>query len=414
MRKRTTGVAVGTAALALATALSGCASSTKSASASSASTPAAAATSASVAASTAPATSTAPAPASSAAGATGDAATATSAAAFGGMDALVAAAKKEGTLNVITLPDDWANYGTIIKDFTAKYGIKIVSANPDGSSQDEINAVNQLKGQSRAPDVLDLGTSFAITAAASGLLAPYKVATWDDIPASEKAADGTYFDDYGGYVAIGYDSSKVKDAPTSFADLLKPEYKNEVGINGNPTQAGAAFAAVWAAALANGGSFDNIQPGLDYFKKLHTAGNFVPIKASAATVQSGQTPIVIWWDYLEASEIGAQDANWKVVIPTDGHYASYYSQAINKTAPHPAAARLWEEYLYSVEGQNLWLDGEARPVELPTLVSDKTVDQAAYAKLPPAPADAVTFPTTAQTTKANAVVAQGWASVTAG
>jgi putative spermidine/putrescine transport system substrate-binding protein len=195
---------------------------------------------------------------------------------------------------------------------------------------------------------------------------------------------------------------------------LKPEYKNEVGINGDPTKAGAAFAAVWAAALANGGSFDNIQPGIDYFKKLHAAGNFVPVTASASTVQSGQTPIVIWWDYLEASEIGAQDANWKVVIPTDASYASYYSQAINKAAPHPAAARLWEEYLYSVEGQNLWLDGEARPVELPTLVSDKTVDQTAYAKLPPAPAGTVTFPTTDQTTKANAVVAQGWASVAAG
>jgi putative spermidine/putrescine transport system substrate-binding protein len=410
MKKRTTGVAIGAATLAVATALTGCSSSKT------ATNTAATSAAATTATSAAPATSTAASASSagSAVATTTDAATATSAAALGGMDALIADAKKEGTLNVITLPANWANYGTIMKDFTAKYGIKIVSANPDGSSQDEINAVNQLKGQSRAPDVLDLGTSFAITASAGGLLAPYKVATWDDIPASEKAADGTYFDDYGGYVSIGYDSSKVKDAPTSFADLLKPEYKNMVGINGDPTKAGAAFAAVYAAALANGGSLDNIQPGIDYFKKLHAAGNFVPVTSSASTVQSGQTPIVIWWDYLEASEIGAQDPNWKVVIPTDASYASYYSQAINKTAPHPAAARLWEEYLYSVEGQNLWLDGEARPVELPTLVADKTVDQTAYTKLPPAPAGAVTFPTTAQLTKANAVVAQGWASVAAG
>src|SRR5258705_6342854 len=89
-------------------------------------------------------------------------ATASSVAAGGGMNALVAAAKKEGTLNVITLPANWANYGTIMKDFTAKYGIKINDANPDGSSQDEINAMQQLKGQSRAPDVLDMGTSFAL------------------------------------------------------------------------------------------------------------------------------------------------------------------------------------------------------------------------------------------------------------
>src|SRR5689334_24180365 len=148
-------------------------------------------------------------------------ATAASVAAGGGMTALVAAAKKEGTLNVITLPSNWANYGTIMKDFTAKYGIKINDANPDGSSQDELNAVNQLKGQDRAPDVLDMGTAFAVKGAQSGVLAPYKVATWANIPDDAKASDGTWFADYGGYVAIGYDSAKVKTPPTSFADLLK-------------------------------------------------------------------------------------------------------------------------------------------------------------------------------------------------
>src|SRR5579859_1050766 len=299
-----------------------------------------------------------------------DWATATSAQAGGGMNALIAAAKKEGQLNVITLPSNWANYGTIMKDFTAKYGIKINDANPDGSSQDELNAVNQLKGQDRAPDVLDVGTAFAVKGAQSGVLAPYKVASWDNIPADAKSADGTWFADYGGYVAIGYNSAKVKTPPTSFADLLKPEYKNEVAINGNPTQASAAFSAVFDSALANGGSLDNITPGVDYFKKLHSVGNFVPVTASAATMESGQTPIIVWWDYLLASEIGASVKTLKIVIPS----AAYYDQAISKFAPHPAAARLWEEYLYSTAGQNLWLQGEARPIELSTLVSNGSVD----------------------------------------
>jgi putative spermidine/putrescine transport system substrate-binding protein len=186
-------------------------------------------------------------------------------------------------LNVITLPANWANYGTIMKDFTAKYGIKINDANPDGSSQDELNAVNQLKGQDRAPDVLDAGTAFAVKGAQQGILAPYKVASWGSIPADAKASDGTWFADYGGYVAIGYNTDKVKTPPTSFADLLKPEYKNQVAINGNPTQASAAFSAVFASALANGGSLDNITPGVAYFKKLHSVGNFVPVTASAVT-----------------------------------------------------------------------------------------------------------------------------------
>jgi putative spermidine/putrescine transport system substrate-binding protein len=240
----------------------------------------------------------------------------------GGMDALVAAAKAEGQLNVITLPNNWANYGTIMKTFTDKYGIKITSANPDGSSQDEINAVKQLKGQDRAPDVLDLGQSFAIGAAKDGLLAPYKVTSWANIPDAAKDPDGKWFSDYGGFVSIGYDPAKVPNPPASFADLLKPEYKNQVAINGNPTQAGAAFAAVYAAALANGGTFDNIQPGLDFFKKLKEAGNFVPVTGSAATVQSGQTPILIWWDYLQESSVASQLPSWKVVIPTDATYAA--------------------------------------------------------------------------------------------
>ena len=338
------------------------------------------------------------------------AAKATSAAAFGGMSGLIAAAKREGQLNVITLPANWANYGTIMRDFTKKYGIKITDANPDGSSQDEINAMQQLKGQSRAPDVLDMGTSFAITADQSHLLAPYRVASWSQIPANAKASDATWYDDYGGYVAIGYDPARVKTPPASFADLTKPIYKNMVALNGSPTEAGAAFAGVYAAALASGGSFGNIGPGVDYFAKLHKSGNFVPVTGSPSTVQSGQTPILIWWDYLLASEVQPVVKDFRIVIPSDGHYAAYYSQAISATAPHPAAARLWEEYLYSAEGQNLWLQGKARPVELPALVASHTVDQAAYQSLPPAPAGGLTFPSQSQLTAAKTVLAQQWAS----
>jgi putative spermidine/putrescine transport system substrate-binding protein len=338
-------------------------------------------------------------------------ATVTSLAAGGGMNALVAAAEKEGQLNVITLPSNWANYGTIMKDFSAKYHIHITDANPDGSSQDELNAIAQLKGQSRAPDVVDVGTAFAVKGEQAGDWAPYEVTTWSSIPADAKAANGDYYADYGGYVAIGYNSATVKTPPTSFADLLKPIYKNEVAINGNPTQASAAFSAVFAAALANGGSLNNIAPGIAYFKKLHSVGNFVPVAASAATMESGQTPIVIWWDYLLASEIGPSVSGLKIVIPSDASYAAYYDQAISKYAPDPAAARLWEEYLYSTTGQNLWLEGEARPIELPTLVANGTVNETAYKALPPAPAGNVTFPTQTQQAAAENVVAQQWSSV---
>jgi putative spermidine/putrescine transport system substrate-binding protein len=351
----------------------------------------------------------------STAGAKVDASKATSVADFGTMDALVAAAKKEGQLNVITLPPDWANYGEIISSFTKKYGIKINSANPDGSSGDEITAVTQLKGQSRAPDVLDLGNSFALQATKQGLVAPYKVASWNDIDSALKDPSGNWFSDYGGYVSIGYDSKVITDAPKSFADLKKPEYKGKIAINGDPTSAGAAFAAVMAASLANGGSFDNIMPGIQYFADLRKSGNFVPTKGTPATVQSGETPILIWWDYLNASSVADKmsGGTFKITIPSDASYAAYYDQAINATAPHPAAARLWEEYLYSAEGQNLWLKGRARPVELPAMTTAGTVDKTLLAALPSAPAD-TKYPTDAQLTAAQKVLTDNWAKMVGG
>src|SRR3954464_652270 len=194
-----------------------------------------------------------------------DGATATAADDPRGLDALVKAAKAEGTLNVIALPPSWANYEEMLKTFGDKYGIKINSANPDGSSQDELDAVTSQKGQDRAPDVLDVGTSFAKQAQAQKLLAPYKVSTWDDIPDNQKDADGNWYNDYGGFISIGCNTQKITVCPTSFKQMLDPQYAKQVALNGNPTKAGAAFSGVWAASLANGGSLDDIGKGIDYF-----------------------------------------------------------------------------------------------------------------------------------------------------
>jgi len=344
------------------------------------------------------------------------AATATSAADLGGLDALVKAAKKEGTLHAIALPRDWANYGALIDGFTKKYGIKIEVESPDGSSQDEINAVTTRKGQDRAPDVLDLGSSFALSAAQQGLLATYKVSAFGDIPAGQKDTDGRWYNDYGGYVSIGCDAKKVKECPTTFKDLLKPQYKGQVALNGNPTKSGSAFGGVYAASLANGGSFDDIQPGLDFFAKLKKNGNYTPVESTPATVEKGETPISIDWDYLNAGyadEFKSKGLDWKVAVPTDGVYAQYYSQAINKDAPHPAAARLWQEYLYSAEGQNLWLKGYARPALMTSMAKGGTLDKTAAAKLPEV-SGTPSFPTEAQQAKAKTVLAQGWGKAVSG
>ncbi|MGW0874696.1 ABC transporter substrate-binding protein [Streptomyces sp. NPDC002740] len=345
-----------------------------------------------------------------------NAATATSAADLGGLDALVKAAKKEGTLNAIALPRDWANYGALIDGFQKKYGIKVAVENPDGSSQDEINAVTSRKGQDRAPDVLDLGSSFALSAAQQGLLAPYKVASYADLPEGQKDAQARWYNDYGGYISIGCDAKRVKTCPTTFADLLEPRYKGQVALNGNPTKSGSAFGGVYAASLASGGSFDDIQPGLDFFAKLKKNGNYTPVESTPATVEKGETPISIDWDYLNAGyadEFKSKGVDWKVSVPSDGQFSQYYSQAINKDAPHPAAARLWQEYLYSAEGQNLWLKGYARPALMTAMEKAGTLDKAAAAKLPEV-SGTPSFPTEDQQSKAKTVLGQGWAKAVSG
>jgi putative spermidine/putrescine transport system substrate-binding protein len=309
-------------------------------------------------------------------------ATVTSAASGGGMAKLVAAAKKEGKLNVIALPPTWANYGAIIKDFEAKYGITVNSANPDGSSQDEVNAVKSENGTAKAPDVLDIGMAVALEN--TNLFAPYKVATWADIPTAQKSATGLWYQDYGGYMSIGYNSAKFGTI-TSVSQLLGSKFKNAVALNGNPTEANAALNGVMMANIAQGGSPSSIAKGVDFFHQLKQAGNFVPVQATAATIKAGTTPVVINWDYLNTASVVGQGSNWKVFVPTNATLAGYYAQAINKNAPDPAAARLWEEFLYSqaaVGGQNLWLKGGARPVEMTAMSSNGSLDKAAAASLP--------------------------------
>jgi putative spermidine/putrescine transport system substrate-binding protein len=332
----------------------------------------------------------------------------TSAAAGGGMSALVTAAKQEGTLNVIALPADWANYGTIIKDFQAKYGIKVNSANPTGSSQDEVNAVKQENGTSAAPDVLDVGMSVAL--ANTSLFAPYEVSTWSSIPAAQKAPDGVWVQDYGGYMSIGYDSAKFPSI-TSVSQLLGPQFKNSVALNGNPTQANAALIGVMMTGLASGGSADSIADGVKFFHQLKQAGNFVPVQATAATIKAGTTPVVINWDYLNtASVVGS--STWKVFVPPNAVIGGYYAQAINKQAPHPAAARLWEEFLYSQDangGQNLWLEGGARPVEQQAMTTNNSINTTAASALPAVSGTPV-FLTAAQATSASTYLAANWAA----
>ena len=332
--------------------------------------------------------------------------------------ALIAAAKAEGQLTTIALPHDWCGYGALLDGFKAKYGLKINELNPDAGSGDEIEAIKANKDNKgpQAPDVIDVGLSFGPTAKADKLIQPYKVATWATIPDSAKDADGFWYGDYYGVLTFQVNTDVVKNVPTDWADLLKPEYKNAVALAGDPRTANQAIQGVFAAGLGlSGGDVGKAAAaGLKYFSDMNKAGNFVPVIGKAASFAQGATPIIIRWDYNALADRDTLKGNPKVavVVPKSGVVAGVYVQAISAYAPHPNAAKLWMEYLYSDEGQLAWLNGYCHPIRFNDLVAKNKIPKAMLDKLPPADGYAkALFPTLDQQAAFKEVITKQWDQV---
>jgi putative spermidine/putrescine transport system substrate-binding protein len=363
---------------------------------------------------------------------------ATSAAYFGGFDKLVAAAKKEGTLNIIATPRDWANYGAAMDIMTKAFGIKIVSDNPDGSSAQEIEAIKTTKNMAKMPDVVDIGLSHV--AEGAGLFAPYRVLNWSDIPKQWKNAAGAWYGGYTGSIAMCYDSS-VSPAPTSIASLDNPAYKGMFAIQGDPTAAQQALISVFAVAVAKGGSVKNIAPGVAFFHKLKSEGIFLSVTANASAFATGAFKIALMWDYnapgfiSQAATIGK---TVKCTYPKDALVAGTpYVLAINKTAPHPAAARLWEEVMFSevngkyaadltaadlklkpsalraivMGGQNVYISGGASPITANAMAKKGTAISPPSVLTVPAGLPDSVLPTLAQQTTASTYLKTAWPKI---
>jgi len=334
------------------------------------------------------------------------------------MESLIAAAKAEGQLTTIALPHDWCGYGELIKSFKAKYGINVNELNPDAGSGDEIEAIKANKGNKgpQAPDVIDVGLSFGPSAKKEGLLQPYKVATWASIPDGQKDAEGYWYGDYYGVLAFEVNKDIVKNVPQDWADLLKPEYKNSVALAGDPRTSSQAIQGVYAAGLsrANGDASKAAEAGLQFFSELNKNGNFVPVIGKAASIAQGATPIIIRWDYNALADRDTLKGNpaIDVVVPKTGVVAGVYVQAISAYAPHPNAAKLWMEHLYSDEGQLAWLKGYCHPIRFQDLAKNNKIPADLLAKLPPAASyEKAVFPTLEQQDAAKTAITSQWDKV---
>ena len=331
---------------------------------------------------------------------------------------LAAAAKKEGQLTVIALPHDWCGYGDMIEAFKAKYGLTVNELNPDAGSGDEVEAIKANKGNTgpQAPDVIDVGLSFGPSAKKDALIQPYKVATWDSIPDSAKDADGYWYGDYYGVLSFEVNSDIIKNAPKDWADLQGADFKNAVALAGDPRTSNQAIQAVYAAGVGSGAGDAKAagDAGLKYFADLNKNGNFVPVIGKAAPLAQGSTPVIIRWDYNALADRDTLKGNPKVdvVVPSSGVVAGVYVQAISAYAPHPNAAKLWMEYLYSDEGQLAWLKGYCHPIRFNDLAEKGKIPQDLMAKMPPADAyKKAVFPSLDDQATSKEVITKQWDSV---
>ncbi|MFP5078134.1 ABC transporter substrate-binding protein [Rhizobium sp. YIM 134829] len=332
---------------------------------------------------------------------------------------LIAAAKKEGQLTTIALPHDWCGYGDVIASFKAKYPeITVNELNPDAGSADEVEAIKANKDNKgpQAPDVVDVGLAFGPQMKKEGLLQPYKVSTWDEIPDNVKDSEGYWYGDYYGVMSFLVNKDLVSNPPKDWSDLTKAEYANQVALAGDPRASNQAILAILAAGLASGAKSgkDAGEAGLKLFADINKAGNLVPTIGKSGTLAQGATPIVVMWDYnaLSAKKTLADNPPVEVVVPEKGVLAGVYVQGISAYAPHPNAAKLWMEHLYSDEGQIGWLKGYCHPIRFNALVKAGKVPQDLIDALPPAASyEKAYFPTLEEVDANKAAVTAGWDSV---
>lgn len=300
----------------------------------------------------------------------------------GDVQSLIDAAKKEGAVYSVGMPGSWANWKDTWNDLNTHYGL--THQDTDMSSAQEIAKFEAEKKNATA-DIGDVGFAFARVAVKKGVTQPYKPTTWSDIPNWAKDKDGHWALAYTGTIAFITNNNLVKQAPTSWADLLNGQYKVTVGDVGVAAQANNA---VLAAAFANGGDESNLKPALDFFSKLAKQGRLSFTDPSLANLEKGEVEVAIMWDFNALNYRDQIDrSRFTVTIPQDGSVISGYTTLINKYAKNPNAAKLAREYIFSDQGQINLAQGYARPIrsniELPESVKAKLLANDQYQNVHP-------------------------------
>ncbi len=291
-------------------------------------------------------------------------------------DELLAAAKTEGKVFSVGMPDEWANWKDLWDHIES---LGIVPSDTDMSSAEEL-ARFALQGKADA-DIGDIGLAMTAYAVEQDLLLPFKTSYWDSIPDWAKHPDGLWIEAYTCTTAFITDLENVEKAPTSWKELLEGNYKVCIG---DVEKASQAYNGVLSCALALGGNETNLQPALDAFAKLAQEGRLNTSNPYVANLENGEIEVAIVWDF---NALGYRDQieteRFAVTIPSDGAVTSGYASVINKFANNPYAAMLAREIMLSDAGQNFLALGYARPiredVELTEEAKARVLDASLYA-----------------------------------
>ena len=298
------------------------------------------------------------------------------------LDTLVKAAQQEGAVYSVGMPGSWANWKDTWADLQSNYGLK--HQDTDMSSAQEIAKFEAEKKNATA-DIGDVGFAFARVAVKKGVTQPYKPTTWNDIPDWAKDKDGHWALAYTGTISFISNNNLVKNAPKTWDDLLKGDYKVTVGDVGVAAQANNA---VLAAAFAHGGDESNLKPAIEFFTKLAKQGRLSFTDPSIANLEKGEVEVAILWDFNALNYRDQIDRDqFSVNIPQDGSVISGYTTIINKYAKNPNAAKLAREYIFSDQGQINLAEGYARPIRsnitLPKSIQEKLIANDQYSNAKP-------------------------------
>lgn len=298
---------------------------------------------------------------------------------YEGEKALYEEAVKEGIVVSFDTGPTWANWAAQFKAFQARYpGVEMVYN--DLGSAATVVTLDKSKNRPQADTAYYFAAS-ALDAAQKGLVEDFKPVNFDKLPEPFRHETGQWFTVHTLNVAFLVNTKLVPNTPKSWADLLKPEYKNAI-VYQDPRSTGQGQVIAFAAAFANGGDMDNVTPGIEYLGKLSAAGNVLRTVGTTPYAQFLKGEIPIWIGYendgLKAKNVDGMGDDIAVVMPTEASAAAPYAISLVKDGPNPNAGKLWLNFIMTEKGQGIFAEGFVRPavpgVKLPDSVAKELPD----------------------------------------